>query len=588
MRRCLPLVLAAACVDSTPPVAASPDVATSASWVRVRAPHLELLTDASGEEGRSLARDLERFRSALSGLAPPPVEELPPLTLYAFRDEASFRPFLPVYRGRSQAVAGFAQVGEDGAFAALDLAADGGTRQAAYHEYTHLLLGRILPPPPPWLAEGLAEFFSGWRKDDAWLVAGERRTEHLRLLLTEPLLPLEQILRVDYGSPLYNEGSRRNVFYAQSWALVHFLLLGRDTPPAVALAALGAVARDTGDPVDALRTVTGEDASLTELRLREYLSRTSFPEWRVERGLSEAEPQISVEVPSRAEVECRLGQLLLARGRTLPAADSLERSLRMDPRFVPAHLALASLHAQQLEFAKAREDIERARRLQPDDAKTLYRYADVLVKEALHRGEPLSETDAAAAAGALRTALRLAPWFGEAAELLVSLREDGLRETDALVAIVRRAVALNPSRAQLHLTLARLYARRQDVPAARAALRHARESREEVTRLLAELASRRLEEFEATTAEVRGTLMKLGCLTGGGLEFVVDAGGHPYRLHAPSPRGVFLYRPGGEPLELTLSCGAQNTAVVARYAPEPGPLGEGVQGRLLTLTFPDP
>jgi hypothetical protein len=80
--------------------------------------------------------------------------------------------------------------------------------------------------------------------------------------------------------------------------------------------------------------------------------------------------------------------------------------------------------------------------------------------------------------------------------------------------------------------------------------------------------------------------LKVGCLTGGALEFVVDADGRFYRLRAPSPRDVFLYRPSGEPLEQTLVCGEQPAGpVVARYRPESGVTETGVYGRLLTLTF---
>jgi tetratricopeptide (TPR) repeat protein len=586
MTRLLPTLVVAAGVGGLASEAARAEVAPRAPWVRVRAPHFELLTDASAEEGRSLARELLRFRTALEALGPPSTEETPPLTLYAFKDEASFRPFLPVFRGRPQYVGGFAQVGEEGAFAALALTADGGTRQTAYHEYTHLLLARALPPAPPWLSEGLAEFFSGWRSEEGRLVVGGAQREHLRLLREEPLLPLEELLRVDYGSPLYNEGGQRSALYAQSWALVHFVLLGRGSPPAAALSALGAVARDTGDPVAAVEAMTGEAITLTEQRLREYLERAPLPEWTVERPLVEAETEVAIDVPSRAEVECRLGQLLLVRGRATDAAEYLERSLQIDPGFVPAHLSLASLRAQQLEFAKARAHVASAKSLAPRDPKTLYRYADVLVKQALHEGVLLSDRDTAAAVGALETAVRLAPWFGEAAELLVHFREDDLRATSELLAILRRAIALNPTRSQLYLTVARLHVRKGDLAAARSALRHASESRDEHTRVLAALSWLRLDDYEATTAEVRGTLTKVGCLSGGALEFVVDAGERFYRLRAPSAQGVFLYRPTGEPLELTLVCGEQATAVVARYTPDPGIATDGIHGRLLRLTFP--
>src|SRR5262249_59012591 len=136
------------------------DAASASSGTRVRTAHVELLTDGSPDAGRALGRELERFERAVSSLAPPPSEDVPPIVLYAFRDLDSFRPFLPEFRGRAQEVGGFAQVGEDGAIAALDLTADDDRTATAFHELSHLLLGRVLPPPPPWLAEGLAEYFS--------------------------------------------------------------------------------------------------------------------------------------------------------------------------------------------------------------------------------------------------------------------------------------------------------------------------------------------------------------------------------------------------------------------------------------------
>jgi hypothetical protein len=154
------------------------------------------------------------------------------------------------------------------------------------------------------------------------------------------------------------------------------------------------------------------------------------------------------------------------------------------------------------------------------------------------------------------------------------------------VAAARRAAELNPGRARLHLTLARLHARRGDVAAARASLALARQSPDESTRVLAAFSARRLEEFEAATAEVRGTLTRVSCLRSGALDFVVDAHGRYYRLRAPSARTVFLFDPPGAPVERTLVCGEHGTAVVARYAPDPAPSAEGVHGRLLSLTFP--
>jgi len=46
------------------------------------------------------------------------------------------------------------------------------------------------------------------------------------LLLRDHFIPLADLVKVDHKSPLYNESARSSIFYAESWALVHYLLLG--------------------------------------------------------------------------------------------------------------------------------------------------------------------------------------------------------------------------------------------------------------------------------------------------------------------------------------------------------------------------
>ena len=44
--------------------------------------------------------------------------------------------------------------------------------------------------------------------------------------LRERFIPLPELMAVRHDSPLYNEGDRRSIFYAESWALLHYLLMG--------------------------------------------------------------------------------------------------------------------------------------------------------------------------------------------------------------------------------------------------------------------------------------------------------------------------------------------------------------------------
>ena len=86
------------------------------------------------------------------------------------------------------------------------------------------------------------------------------------------------------------------------------------------------------------------------------------------------------------------------------------------------------------------------------------------------------------------------------------------------------------------------------------------------------------------TGEVTGTLVRLECLEGGALDFVVDAEGRLLTLHAPGPRSVMLYGPDGEPREKELVCGPHHSPVSAFYVRTGGADGEGA-GTLLSMTW---
>ncbi|MGF1525874.1 MAG: DUF4124 domain-containing protein [Candidatus Competibacterales bacterium] len=94
------------------------------------------------------------------------------------------------------------------------------TRAVARHEATHAVIAGLFGPLPPWLNEGLAEYF-----EDLVLVGGQRRVEAddywLGLLRSNarrlPSLRVYMELPPQrwYGNPAFN--------YAMGWSLVYFL-----------------------------------------------------------------------------------------------------------------------------------------------------------------------------------------------------------------------------------------------------------------------------------------------------------------------------------------------------------------------------
>ena len=190
-------------------------------------------------------------------------------------------------------------------------------------------------------------------------------------------------------------------------------------------------------------------------------------------------------------MEFRLGDLLLHAGRLADARRHLERAIESDPRFGPAHAALGHVAVRLGRWEEARREVALALAADPADAVALYRYAELLVRETSARGEVLSPEREAEAVATLERVLALDPQLADACDLLARLRPATLRRADRAGPA---ALARDPARADLGLTLAGLYVRKNDFAAARVALlRTGTLARDDVNRFLSEHLLSRLD-----------------------------------------------------------------------------------------------
>ena len=578
-RRSPPCLAFAVCVLALARPAASDD-----AWARVRSPHFEVLSDASPERARAMAARLEQFRRVMAAVlhrAPEAAE--PPVVVLAFRNQSSFEPFLPLYHGRPQEAAGFFQAGADRDYIAVDLDAGGeDPYETVYHEYAHVLLNRTLSAQPLWVAEGLAEVFSRWEAGAGEVRVGQPARDHLQRLRREKPLPLARLLQIDSNSPLYNEGEQRGIFYAQSWALAHWALFGRPAPGAADLQAFLSGVAAGAEPARAFASAFGAELPAAERLLAAYLA-DPLPVARFDAPGIDEEVVVTSDTPSPAEVEYRLGDLLLLGSRVSDARRHLQRAVALSPGFAPAHEALGHAALRQGHWEDARREVRLALAADPEDAVALFRYADMIVRETAARSEVMSDEREAEAVAALERAVALAPQLADACELLARLRPEPSGER---IAQVSAALARDPGRADLGLTLAGLYVRRSDFTSARAALLRTRLlARDDTHRFLTDHYLARLDRITEGTTEVKGTLVGLECPPGGALRFMVSGPAHPLRLEAPSASGVFLYAGDGRQVERTFTCGAQREPVRAWYRPAAGTAAAASDGTLISLIF---
>jgi tetratricopeptide (TPR) repeat protein len=438
------------------------------------------------------------------------------------------------------------------------------------------------------VAEGLAETYSAWEPLGAGARVGLPRAEHLALLRRRGLLPVPDLLRADYTSDLYLREDRSELFYAQSWLLAHYLVLGRVGGREQLRDYLAAITQG-GDALAAFRDAFGEEPGALTSRLRSYMDTPALPVARVAVPADGEVDAPALTAPSPGEVDCLLGDLLLHQDRPREARRHLERSLAMDPGFGPAREGLAAVALGQARWDEARVLLRGVLDREPDSPLALYRYADALVKEASRRGEVLSDADTDAAVAALERAVRQTPHFADAAELLARLRPRPVRRR---IALLEPAFAREPQRTDIAITLSGLYVRVNEMRRAATVLARARAAaRDPDMRFLAGHLLGRIGFASSVTGEATGTLVRLDCLDGGVLDFVVDTPGTRLTLRAAGPRSVLLYGSDGEPLEKELVCGPQHSPVSAFYVR--GDRGEadrsegGSGGTLLSMTWTD-
>ena len=450
---------------------------TRDTWRSVRTNNLFVIGNADPEKLRQVAVWLEFFHSAFGRLLSRNVlDSSAPTTVVVFRDDASFIPFKPLYQGRPANLAGFFQPGDDVNYIAMSL--DPRLKdpfEVAFHEYVHLHLRDNVPGIPLWLNEGLAEFYGSLQFSGGEAVLGTPLF-YLRLLRNEELLPLKDLFSIDSRSPHYNEQDKTGVFYGESWALVHYLMLGGGPGRQAQFKRfLNQIGRGE-DAAKAMEDSFGMSLETIEKELHAYIHRGELPVLRIASG---DDPQTYASYTamqrvslSEAEANYYLGDLLLHIGRDDDAERYFKQAINLDPGLNIAYATLGQLNVREKRYAEAKKYLQRAT-TSPQHYLVHYYYAWVLSREAVTPEGRITkyapETAAIMREQLLRT-IKLAPDFAPAYYLLAMVDVVTDERLDEAKDAAEKAHRLQPSRTGYALLLGEIYVRSLDEVAARAVL----------------------------------------------------------------------------------------------------------------------
>lgn len=442
-------------------------------WTSARSTNFHLIGDAKEAEIRRVATRLEQFREVFVQLFPSLRYSSPvPTTVIVFRNEKAFRPYKPQSADGKAAkwVAGYFSPREDANYIVLSTEGESRqTYQTIYHEYVHYLVNNSFGRSrvPPWFNEGLAEYYDQFSiEGDIRVNLGDLNNNHLYTLQNTKLIPLQQFFSIDYFT-LHQQGSHSaNIFYAQSWALMHYLIHGKGGNRANEINAyLNAIGKGE-TPEAAFRAAFKTSFEEMEKELRRYVGQSTYKGFQITfKNKLVFDDEIKTEPMSLAAANAYLGDLLLGSGRIEEAEARLAESLAAETDNILANSTMGMAKMRQRKFADAKGFLEKARRAETAGHLVHYRYAYVLSREAMDgNGWVANYSDEAARTirESLRKAIAANPNFPESYSLLAFIALVRNDEIDEAIGQIRTALRLSPGNENYMLHLAGLHGRKRD------------------------------------------------------------------------------------------------------------------------------
>lgn len=256
--------------------------AIDAKWQHYTSPHFELYSHNRDRDSRNLLHSLEILRAVF--LERLQLEERLRLdvTVYYFHTRESFLAYARGTPRENDSLAGFHLSLPDRAVISMAPPRDrADAQQTVFHEYVHHLFRITERDPPLWFNEGTADVLAGMRVERDHVLIGAPLDNRALYLRERALLPFEQLFAADHGSKLYTDEKHTGVFYAQSWALMHFWHFAETGAPKAAVHRFLSVAGDRekagrADLRALFQNCFGCDYAEMQRRLERYIRKGTY------------------------------------------------------------------------------------------------------------------------------------------------------------------------------------------------------------------------------------------------------------------------------------------------------------------------
>jgi len=364
-----------------------PFPAADEEWLLGRTRHFMLISSAGERRTRAIAADLETLAAALAQLTPKFSTSAPaPTRVFLFSRRSEVQPYFDMLINRRDAnVTGVFVSQKTGGSMIVKTGSGWPTETTPNHELVHSLIANSGAHPPLWLEEGTAEYFSNANLKSKSIRAGEPVRVHVEALRRGTRIPPDQLFGVVRESDAYNVPSGQHVFYAESWAIVDWLMRTDER-------AFYRFFQDVDEGVPVATALRDRyDKSLADLE--RAIGPYSSP--RVSSGITINVPTTDASVAlsplDRASLLYELGRFLGGiEDLSAEAERHFREALLADPKHARSIAALGLLRVNDKRYDEAAPYFERALAADPNDAEIYLEYAEALLRNQIG---PFAETE---------------------------------------------------------------------------------------------------------------------------------------------------------------------------------------------------
>jgi Tfp pilus assembly protein PilF len=344
------------------------------NWTEVKSPHFTVLGDGPDEQARSIALSFEQaraiFTDALHGMR---TEAETPTIVFAARDSKTTQALvgtpLNMSWGNTLVLpAALYLKGEEQDYALVDMDLHH-TEAVATHEYIHKLLYLNFTRLPVWLDEGLAEFFAYSKSEGHSITLGARseRVDHAQ----HRFYAVENMLKATRDSECYRDPTQYETFYAESWALVHYLMFGPGMEKGAKLNKFLDLLQHGVEQRVAFEQSFGNIKTFSD-QFNRYIAQKTLPVGVIEVSIDITRTPLVTTKLTAAQARIYLAALELRQRQFKEAYKKLNSALQEEPKNWFGHEVLGFAYFGQGNIDGAQNEWNAALELNPKDYLSLY------------------------------------------------------------------------------------------------------------------------------------------------------------------------------------------------------------------------